>query len=144
MLVQNPRGCLAQMIDAARRPGDANANIVAVEEVPMERIHMYGVVGVGKSKGNAGITQMVEEAASARTRRPISRSPDAISCSRKSSISSASRPSAQVAKISSPTPCWRSRETQPFYGLKFEGRSYDCGSKIGFLAANVAYATRLR
>ncbi|MFZ0069510.1 MAG: UTP--glucose-1-phosphate uridylyltransferase, partial [Pseudolabrys sp.] len=28
---------------------------------------------------------------------------------------------------------------QPFYGLKFEGRSFDCGSKIGFLAANVAY-----
>ena len=23
--------------------------------------------------------------------------------------------------------------TQPFYGLKFEGRSFDCGSKIGFL-----------
>ena len=31
-------------------------------------------------------------------------------------------------------------KTQPFYGLKFEGRSFDCGSKIGFLAANVAYA----
>ena len=31
------------------------------------------------------------------------------------------------------------RATQPFYGLKFEGRSFDCGSKIGFLAANVAY-----
>jgi len=29
---------------------------------------------------------------------------------------------------------------QPFYGLKFEGASYDCGSKIGFLTANVAYA----
>ena len=29
--------------------------------------------------------------------------------------------------------------TQPFYGLKFEGRSFDCGSKIGFLTANVAY-----
>jgi UTP--glucose-1-phosphate uridylyltransferase len=29
--------------------------------------------------------------------------------------------------------------SQPFYGLKFEGRSFDCGSKIGFLAANVAY-----
>ena len=29
--------------------------------------------------------------------------------------------------------------TQPFYGLKFAGRSFDCGSKIGFLAANVAY-----
>ena len=31
-------------------------------------------------------------------------------------------------------------KTQPFYGLKFEGRSFDCGSKIGFLTANVAYA----
>ena len=31
-------------------------------------------------------------------------------------------------------------ERQPFYGLKFDGRSFDCGSKIGFLAANVAYA----
>jgi UTP--glucose-1-phosphate uridylyltransferase len=29
--------------------------------------------------------------------------------------------------------------TQPFYGLKFEGRSFDCGSKIGFLTANMAY-----
>ena len=29
---------------------------------------------------------------------------------------------------------------QPFYGFDFEGRTFDCGSKIGFLAANVAYA----
>ena len=30
--------------------------------------------------------------------------------------------------------------TQPFYALEFEGRSFDCGSKVGFLAANIAYA----
>ena len=29
---------------------------------------------------------------------------------------------------------------QSFFGLRFEGESYDCGSKIGFLTANVAYA----
>jgi UTP--glucose-1-phosphate uridylyltransferase len=29
---------------------------------------------------------------------------------------------------------------QAFYGLQFEGSSFDCGSKVGFLAANVAYA----
>jgi UTP--glucose-1-phosphate uridylyltransferase len=29
---------------------------------------------------------------------------------------------------------------QPFYGVKFEGSSFDCGSKVGFLTANVAYA----
>jgi UTP--glucose-1-phosphate uridylyltransferase len=31
-------------------------------------------------------------------------------------------------------------KTQPFFGFDFEGRTFDCGSKIGFLAANVAYA----
>ena len=31
-------------------------------------------------------------------------------------------------------------EAQPFYGFKFDGRTFDCGSKIGFLAANVAFA----
>ena len=29
---------------------------------------------------------------------------------------------------------------QPFHGLEFDGRSFDCGSKVGFLAANIAYA----
>ena len=29
---------------------------------------------------------------------------------------------------------------QPFYAVRFDGQIYDCGSKIGFLVANVAYA----
>ena len=31
-------------------------------------------------------------------------------------------------------------EDQKFYGMKYEGRTYDTGSKVGFLMANVAYA----
>ncbi|MBI3433567.1 MAG: UTP--glucose-1-phosphate uridylyltransferase [Proteobacteria bacterium] len=63
VLVQAPHGCLAQMIDAYRDLGP-NANIVAVEEVAMERIHMYGVVGVGRARNRAfEITQMVEKPA---------------------------------------------------------------------------------
>jgi UTP--glucose-1-phosphate uridylyltransferase len=34
----------------------------------------------------------------------------------------------------------RLSQRQPFYGLEFDGRTFDCGSKLGFLAANVAYA----
>ena len=34
----------------------------------------------------------------------------------------------------------RLAERQRFWGFAFEGRTFDCGSKIGFLAANVAYA----
>ena len=28
---------------------------------------------------------------------------------------------------------------EPFYALKYEGKTFDCGSKVGFLTANVAY-----
>ncbi len=31
-------------------------------------------------------------------------------------------------------------ETQAFYGMRYEGRTYDTGSKLGFLTANLAYA----
>jgi UTP--glucose-1-phosphate uridylyltransferase len=29
---------------------------------------------------------------------------------------------------------------QPFFGVRFDGKTYDTGSKVGFLAANVAFA----
>jgi UTP--glucose-1-phosphate uridylyltransferase len=29
---------------------------------------------------------------------------------------------------------------RPFYGLQYRGTTYDCGDKVGFLAANVALA----
>ena len=28
---------------------------------------------------------------------------------------------------------------QSFHGVRFDGRTYDCGSKLGFLTANVAF-----
>ena len=28
----------------------------------------------------------------------------------------------------------------PFHGLRFEGRRFDCGDKIGFFEANLAFA----
>ena len=31
-------------------------------------------------------------------------------------------------------------QRQPFTGVKYQGKSFDCGSKIGFLTANVVYA----
>src|SRR4051812_26905134 len=61
VLVQHERGCLAQMIDAARGLPE-NPNIIAVEEVPADRVHMYGVVGVGKRQGKLfELTHMVEK-----------------------------------------------------------------------------------
>ena len=31
-------------------------------------------------------------------------------------------------------------EASKFYGVRFDGKTYDTGSKVGFLAANVAFA----
>ena len=32
------------------------------------------------------------------------------------------------------------RQTFVFHGFRFEGKRYDCGDKIGFLEANIAFA----
>ena len=139
VLVQHEPGCLAQMIEVAAGLED-DANIIAVEEVPRERVHMYGIVGVGESKGKAfSITKMVEK-------------PKASEAPSNLSITGRYILQPQIFQILEKQAAGAGGEiqltdamltlarTQPFYGLKFEGRSFDCGSKIGFLAANVAYA----
>jgi UTP--glucose-1-phosphate uridylyltransferase len=139
VLVQHERGCLAQMIDAAAELGE-RANIVAVEEVPAERIDQYGVVGVGARKGKMfSITGMVEKPP--RDRAPSNLiltgryilQPEIIELLEKQERGAGGEIQLTDAMIAL-------ARTQPFYGLKFDGRSFDCGSKIGFLAANVSYA----
>ena len=138
VLVQHEPGCLAQMIDAAGSL-DGSANIVAVEEVPAERVHMYGVVGVGASKGKAfAITRMVEKPKKSEAPSNLSITgryilqPQIFDVLDKQAAGTGGEIQLTDAMVTL-------ARTQPFYGLKFEGRSFDCGSKIGFLAANVAY-----
>jgi UTP--glucose-1-phosphate uridylyltransferase len=139
VLVQHNPGCLAQMIDVANKL-EPRANIIAVEEVPQDRVHRYGVVGVGENKGKAfGITQMVEKPKPADapsnlaiTGRYILQ-PEIFDVLEKQSAGAGGEIQLTDAMLAL-------AKSQPFYGLKFEGRSFDCGSKIGFLAANMSYA----
>jgi UTP--glucose-1-phosphate uridylyltransferase len=139
VLVQNRHGCLAQMIDTYNALGE-KANVIAVEEVTRDRVHMYGVVGVGKPKGNAfAITEMVEKPKRAEapsnliiTGRYILQ-PEILDILTHQATGAGGEIQITDAMIAL-------AKKQPFYGLKFEGRSFDCGSKIGFLTANVAYA----
>src|SRR5690349_20250496 len=139
VLVQHQQGCLAQMIEAAREL-PAKANIVAVEEVPHERVDQYGVIRIGERKGKMfSITGMVEKPAPERapsnlilTGRYILQPEilDTLSRQERGAGGEIQLTDAMIALA----------QTQPFYGLQFDGRSFDCGSKIGFLAANVSYA----
>jgi UTP--glucose-1-phosphate uridylyltransferase len=139
VLVQHSPGCLAQMIEAAEQLDDA-ANIIAVEEVRPDQLHMYGVVGVGERKGNlVSVTEMVEKPAPHKapsnliiTGRYILQPQifDLLAVQKRGTGGEIQLTDAMIAL----------GRTQPFYGREFEGRSFDCGSKIGFLTANVSYA----
>jgi UTP--glucose-1-phosphate uridylyltransferase len=139
VLVQNPKGCIAQMIEAASGL-DAKANIIAVEEVPAASVSSYGVVGVGKTYGKAfEITKMVEKP------KPADAPSNLIITGRyilqPEIFDILSRQEAGAGgEIQLTDAMLELAGKQPFYGVKFEGRSFDCGSKIGFLAANIAYA----
>ena len=143
VLVQHKPGCLAQMIEAYQAAGE-RSNIIAVEEVPMERIHQYGVVGVGRgtTQGNGKtfpITQMVEKP-------PREKAPSNLIITGRYILQPeifdllATQAGGAGGEIQITDSMITLAKTQPFYALKFDGRSFDCGSKIGFLAANVAYA----
>jgi UTP--glucose-1-phosphate uridylyltransferase len=139
VLVQHNRSCLAQMIDAAHDLGD-NANIIAVEQMPAERLHMYGVVGIGERRGELfAVNQMVEKPA--RDKAPSNLiitgryilQPDIFDIL-------AAQKSGTGGEIQLTDAMIELARSKPFYALEFEGRSFDCGSKVGFLAANIAYA----
>lgn len=139
VLVQAKKSCLAQMIDAYAALG-ANANLIAVEEVPEDLTHMYGVVGMGQRKGSAfEITGMVEKPP--RGKAPSNRiitgryilQPEIFEFLAKQERGAGGEIQLTDAML-------ELAKKQPFYGVDFEGRTFDCGSKIGFLSANVAYA----
>jgi UTP--glucose-1-phosphate uridylyltransferase len=139
VLVQHETGCLAQMIEAAREL-PAKANIVAVEEVPHDRVDQYGVVGIGERKGKMfSITSMVEKP-------PRDRAPSNLILTGRYILQPeilqilGSQERGAGGEIQLTDAMIQLSRTQPFYGLQFDGRSFDCGSKIGFLAANVSYA----
>jgi UTP--glucose-1-phosphate uridylyltransferase len=139
VLVQNKPGCLKQMIDAAGSL-DPKANVIAVEQVPPERVHMYGIVGVGERKGKAfSVTQMVEKPKKSDAPSNLSITGRYILQHEIFDVLEKQEPGAG-GEIQLTDAMLTLAKTQPFYGYEFDGRSFDCGSKIGFLAANVAYA----
>jgi UTP--glucose-1-phosphate uridylyltransferase len=139
VLVHAKKGCLAQMIEAYLAIGE-KANVIAVEKVAEELTHMYGVVGVGKRKSNAfEITSMVEKP-------PRGSSPSNLIITGRYILQPEifemleSQDRGAGGEIQLTDAMIRLSQRQPFHGLEFDGRTFDCGSKLGFLSANVAYA----
>ena len=139
VLIQAKQSCTAQMVEAYRATGEA-ANIIAVEEVPRDQVSSYGVVGVGERKGKSfRITGMVEKP------KPADAPSNLIITGRyilQPEIFDllGTQQKGAGGEIQLTDALLRLLEKQPGYGFQFEGRTFDCGSKLGFLSANVAYA----
>ncbi|WP_240232144.1 UTP--glucose-1-phosphate uridylyltransferase GalU [Devosia lacusdianchii] len=137
MLFKGKPGVLKQMMDAYE---ESAGNVIAIEEVPHAEVSSYGVVGRGAGADNGfRVTQMVEKP------RPEEAPSNLIISGRyilQPEIFAllADQPRGAGGEIQLTDAMQTLMNTQPFTGVKYVGQSFDCGSKIGFLTANVAYA----
>jgi UTP--glucose-1-phosphate uridylyltransferase len=138
VLVQTTgKGCLAQMLDVYAQYG---GNVLAVEPVPENELKNYGVVSIGKGdKRVFPIDGMVEKPKPGTAPSDLTILGRYILQPEIFDVLSAQEAGAggeiQITDAMCTLMQW-----QPFHALKYEGRSFDCGSKLGFLTANIAYA----
>ena len=138
MIIKSDPSCLAQMVKVYEKRG--GGNVIAVEETLWENVSRYGVVSPQNWQDNHfSIGAMIEKPKreDAPSNLIISGryilQPEIFSEIEKVKPGSGGEIQITDAMIAL-------SKYQDFHGLKFEGTTYDCGDKIGFLSANVAYA----
>ncbi|MET0156854.1 MAG: UTP--glucose-1-phosphate uridylyltransferase GalU [Methyloceanibacter sp.] len=139
VLVQTEgKGCVAQMIDAYAEHG---GNILAVEPVPDDKVKNYGVVSLGgKGVGRVlPIDGMVEKPKPGTEPSNLTILGRYILQPQIFAIL-ADQEKGAGGEIQLTDAMLTLLKRQPFYALRYEGRAFDCGSKLGFLSANIAYA----
>ncbi len=133
------RPCLADMIEAYNQNG---GNHVAVSPVPDDQTHMYGIVGVNDPAAQVStINKMIEKPARGTapsnlhiTGRYILQ-PEIFA-----HLARQERGQGGEIQLTDAMIKLADDGNQPFFAVRFDGTIYDCGSKIGFLTANIAYA----
>ena len=130
-------GAVAQMLAAYEKHG---GNIIAVEEVPQDQTHQYGIVAVGETFGDTfEITGMVEKP-------PRGTAPSNLIISGRYILQPeifevlSDQEKGAGGEIQLTDAMKRLSQAQKFFGMTYKGKTYDTGSKLGFLMANVAYA----
>jgi UTP--glucose-1-phosphate uridylyltransferase len=139
MLHHAARPCMAEMIEAYNMHG---GNHIAVAPVPEDQTHLYGIVGVDDAKSKVSrITGMVEKP-------PRGTAPSNLHITGRyilqpeifGLLADQERGAGGEIQLTDSMITMSRKSDQAFHAVRFDGNIYDCGSKIGFLAANVAYA----
>ena len=129
------KSCLGEMLSAYN-----GGNMVAVMEVPQNETQSYGIVTPGKDDGQlVEVTALVEKPAP-------EQAPSNIAVVGRYIIEPGVFDQLELqdrgagGEIQLTDSLARQIGVAPFYGFKFSGERFDCGSKIGFLQANIAFA----
>jgi UTP--glucose-1-phosphate uridylyltransferase len=136
-LILAERPCLAQMMDVYAEVG---GNMVAVEDVPREHTDRYGVLDVVEDDGTLararGLVEKPKPADAPSTLSVIGRyilQPEVMSELGRQSVGAG-------GEIQLTDAIARTLPDTVMHGYRFQGRRFDCGSKEGFLEANIAFA----
>lgn len=136
-LVLSEQSCLGQLADIYRQTG---GNVVAVTEVPVEHTNKYGILDVGSDDGKlVEIKGLVEKPLPEHAPSNLSiigryvLMPEVIG-----HLARMERGAGNEVQLTDGMA--KLIGQQPFHGLRYEGRRFDCGDKIGFLEAQIAFA----
>lgn len=139
MIMVSDQPCLAQMADAHARVG---GNLLAVEEVPRSEVSKYGIVDVeGEKDGLMAMKGMVEKPA-------IEDAPSNFMISGRYILEPeifellSDQAAGAGGEIQLTDSMARMMAKRPFHALPFDGRTYDTGSKLGYLEAFLALSVR--
>jgi UTP--glucose-1-phosphate uridylyltransferase len=131
------RGCLAEVTELYDRVG---GNVLAVEQCDPTETDKYGIVGKGSEVGPGFvITELVEKPS-------LSAAPSNFYITGRYILQPevfqllATQERGAGGEIQLTDALRRLAETQPFHARPYDGRTFDCGSKEGFIQANVAFA----
>jgi UTP--glucose-1-phosphate uridylyltransferase len=136
-LVLSNTPCTEQLVKVYNETG---GNVLAISEVPPEHTNRYGILKVGETKGDlVEVTGLVEKPAPEKAPSNLSIIGRYILLPEVITYLSRMEPGAgnevqltdAMAKMIGHT---------PFHGLKFEGKRFDCGDKVGFLEAQIAFS----
>ena len=138
-LILAEKPCLQQLAEAYRETG---GNIVAVVDVPRDQTSRYGILKTGRDDGRlVEVLGLVEKPApdvAPSTLSIIGRyvlMPEVIP-----ELARMERGAGDEVQLTDGMS--RLIGQQPFHGLRYEGKRFDCGDKIGFLEAQIAFALK--
>jgi UTP--glucose-1-phosphate uridylyltransferase len=136
-LVLSKTPCLQQLADAYRETG---GNVVAVTEVPHDQTNRYGILKVGEDDGRLvdvlGLVEKPEPADAPSNLSIIGRyvlMPEVMQY-----LSMMERGAGDEVQLTDAMA--KMIGHMPFHGLRYEGERFDCGDKVGFLEAQIAFA----